>query len=118
MADVDEQQGQAGTAESAAATESAAASESVAASASVTAGRTVTGVVISDKGDKTITIRVERQVKHPIYGKYIRRSGKLRAHDENNECHVGDLVTVRASRPYSKSKAFVLASVDERATGV
>ena len=81
-------------------------------------GRSVTGTVISDKGDKTITVRVERRVKHPIYGKYIRRSSKVRAHDENNECNVGDLVTVRASRPYSKSKAFVLASIDERASGV
>lgn len=78
----------------------------------------MTGTVISDKGDKTITVRIERQVKHPIYGKYIRRSGKVRAHDENNECNVGDLVTVRASRPYSKSKTFVLASIDERAKGI
>ena len=110
MAEVDQQQDQAA--------ENATAAESAAASEGVTTGRTVTGTVISDKGDKTITIRVERQVKHPIYGKYIRRSSKLRAHDENNECNVGDLVTVRASRPYSKSKAFVLASIDERATGV
>lgn len=92
--------------------------DQAAAAESGTIGRTVTGIVVSDKGDKTITVRVERQVKHPIYGKYIRRSGKVRAHDENNECNVGDLVTVRACRPYSKSKAFVLASIDERATGV
>lgn len=80
-------------------------------------GRSVTGTVISNKGEKTITVRVERQVKHPVYGKYIRRTSKVRAHDENNECNVGDLVTVRASRPYSKSKTFVLASIDERAAG-
>lgn len=78
-------------------------------------GRTVTGTVISDKGDKSITVRVERRVKHPIYGKYVRRSGKVRAHDEHNQCKVGDVVTVRASRPYSKTKTFVLASIDERA---
>ncbi len=100
MAEVDQQQDQA------------------AASGSGAVGQTVTGIVTSDKGDKTITVRVERLVKHPMYGKYIRRSGKVRAHDENNECNVGDLVTVRASRPYSKSKTFVLASIDERATGI
>jgi small subunit ribosomal protein S17 len=81
-------------------------------------GRTVSGTVISDKADKTITVRVERTVKHPLYGKYTRRSGKIRAHDEHNECNVGDVVTVRESRPYSKSKSFVLASIDERAASV
>ena len=80
--------------------------------------RTVTGVVVSNKMDKTITVKVERQVKHPVYGKYIRRSTKLHAHDENNECKVGDRVTVKASRPISKMKTWVLASIDEQSSAV
>lgn len=79
--------------------------------------RTVTGFVTSDKMEKTITVRVERRVKHPIYGKYLRRSSKLHAHDENNECRVGDAVTVVETRPISKSKSWILKSVDERAGG-
>ena len=58
---------------------------------------------------------IERREPHPVYGKYIRRSTKVHAHDENNECNEGDLVTVRESRPYSKTKSWVLASIDERA---
>ncbi len=79
-------------------------------------GRLVSGTVVSNKMDKTITVLVERREKHPIYGKYIRRSSKLHAHDANNECQMGDKVTVRESRPLSKTKTWVLASIDERAT--
>ena len=77
-------------------------------------GRTAVGVVVSNKMDKTITVSVERQVKHPVYGKYIRRRSKLHAHDENNECNIGDKVTVKTSKPISKLKSWVLQSIDER----
>ncbi|QEQ98045.1 30S ribosomal protein S17 [Neptunomonas concharum] len=80
--------------------------------------RTVTGRVVSDKMDKTITVLVERKEKHPIYGKFMTRSSKLHAHDEKNECHIGDLVTVEETRPYSKSKTWALVSIDERAAKV
>jgi len=78
-------------------------------------GRVVTGRVVSNKCNQTITVLVERREPHPVYGKYIRRSTKVHAHDANNECKEGDLVTVRESRPYSKTKSWVLASIDERA---
>ena len=80
--------------------------------------RTVTGRVVSDKMEKTITVLVERKEKHPIYGKYIKRSTKLHAHDENNECGIGDLVTVQETRPYSKSKTWALLKIEERAAKV
>ena len=80
--------------------------------------RAVTGVVVSDAMDKTITVRVERRVKHPVYGKFVRRSTKIHAHDEDNNCNVGDTVTVVECRPLSKTKAWMLKSVDERAGGV
>jgi len=80
--------------------------------------RTQQGKVVSDKMDKTITVMIERRVKHPIYGKFVKRSTKLHAHDENNECQIGDTVTIRECRPLSKSKSWVLVSVDERATQV
>ena len=75
--------------------------------------RTATGKVVSDKMDKTITVLVERRVKHPIYGKYLTRSSKVHAHDENNECKTGDVVTVCETRPLSKSKSWTLLRVDE-----
>ncbi len=75
---------------------------------------TQTGRVVSDKMDKTITVLVERQVKHPIYGKYIKRSTKLHAHDENNECQEGDIVTIASCRPLSKSKSWRLVKIVER----
>ena len=75
--------------------------------------RTVTGRVISNKMDKTITVLVERQVKHPLYGKYIKRSSKLKAHDENNECREGDLVAIAQCRPISRHKAWRLVNVVE-----
>jgi len=77
--------------------------------------RTLTGKVISDKMDKTITIKVERQVKHPLYGKFIKRSTKVHAHDETNECKMGDTVTVVECRPLSKSKSWQLVEVVEKA---
>lgn len=80
--------------------------------------RTVTGKVVSDKMDKTITVLVERREKHPIYGKYIKRSTKLHAHDEKNESRLGDLVTIAESRPLSKTKTWSLVRIEERAAKV
>lgn len=80
--------------------------------------RTVTGRVVSDKMDKTITVLVERRVRHPMYGKYITKSSKLHAHDEKNECHIGDVVTVFESRPLSKTKTWSLLRVEEKAAAV
>ena len=80
--------------------------------------RTVTGVVVSDRMDKTITVMIERKVQHPVYGKIIRRSSKLHAHDEENECRNGDTVTVMECRPLSKTKSWMLKSIDERAREV
>lgn len=73
--------------------------------------RTITGRVVSNKMDKTITVLVERLEKHPIYGKYIRRSSKFLAHDENNSCNEGDVVSITSCRPYSKNKTFKLVEV-------
>ena len=77
--------------------------------------RTVQGRVSSNKMDKTITVVVERFVKHPIYGKYIKRSTKLHAHDEANICNEGDLVSITECRPISKSKTWMLVDVLEKA---
>ena len=77
--------------------------------------RTVQGRVVSNKMDKTITVMVERTVKHPIYGKFIKRSTKLHAHDEANICSEGDLVSVTECRPLSKSKTWMLVDVLEKA---
>lgn len=80
--------------------------------------RTVTGKVVSDKMDKTVTVLVERRVRHPIYGKYITRSSKLHAHDENNECKIGDVVTIFETRPLSKTKTWKLLRVEEQASSI
>ena len=77
--------------------------------------RTVQGRVVSNKMDKTITVVVERFVKHPIYGKFMKRSTKLHAHDEDNVCNQGDLVTIRECRPLSKNKTWALVNVVEKA---
>jgi small subunit ribosomal protein S17 len=77
--------------------------------------RTVTGRVISNKMDKSITVLVERREKHPIYGKYVTRSTKLHAHDEKNECNEGDLVAIAECRPMSKTKAWRLVEIIEKA---
>jgi small subunit ribosomal protein S17 len=76
--------------------------------------RTVTGRVISDKMDKSITVLVERKVPHPLYGKYVKRSTKLHAHDEQNECNEGDTVSIEECRPISKSKSWRLVKVLEK----
>ena len=77
--------------------------------------RTLTGKVVSDKMDKSITVLIERRVKHPKYGKFVRKSSKIHAHDERNECHEGDVVTIEECRPISKTKAWRLVEVIERA---
>ncbi len=80
--------------------------------------RTATGRVVSNKMDKTVTVLIERRVKHPVYGKYITRSSKIHAHDENNECGIGDVVTVQETRPISRSKSWRLLRIDESAVQV
>ncbi len=77
--------------------------------------RVLQGRVVSDKMDKTITVMVERKVKHPLYGKFIRRSTKVHAHDETNECGIGDTVMVEQCRPLSKSKTWRLVKVVTKA---
>lgn len=80
--------------------------------------RVATGKVVSNKMDKTITVLIERRVKHPVYGKFITRSSKIHAHDEENSCGMGDTVTVAETRPISKSKTWKLLEVVESATQV
>ncbi len=80
--------------------------------------RTLNGRVVSNKADKTISVLVERFEKHPLYGKYIKRSSKIAAHDENNDCQMGDMVTISECRPLSKSKAYRLVEISERAIQV
>lgn len=77
--------------------------------------REMTGVVLSNKADKTIAVRIDRRVKHPVYGKIVRRSSKLAAHDERNECREGDVVTIVETRPISKTKSWRLGRIVERA---
>ena len=79
--------------------------------------RTITGRVVSDKMDKTVSVAIERLIKHPMYGKYIRRTSKVLAHDERNECKAGDRVTISECRPKSKNKAWQVVDVIERAPG-
>jgi small subunit ribosomal protein S17 len=79
------------------------------------AAPTLSGRVVSSKMNKSITVAVERQVAHPLYGKFIRRRSKLHAHDENNECHEGDLVLIQECRPLSKTKSWRLVKVLEKA---
>ncbi|MBO7647482.1 MAG: 30S ribosomal protein S17 [Bacteroidales bacterium] len=73
------------------------------------------GVVVNDKMDKSIVIKVERKMKHPIYGKFLKRSTKFMAHDEKNECHIGDRVRIMETRPLSKNKCWRLVEIIERA---
>ncbi|MBB5191427.1 small subunit ribosomal protein S17 [Silvimonas terrae] len=77
--------------------------------------RTLTGRVVSDKMDKTVTVLVEHLVKHPLYGKVVRRSKKYHAHDETNQYHEGDLVMIEEGRPLSKTKAWVVTTLLEKA---
>ncbi|MDA7710104.1 30S ribosomal protein S17 [Gammaproteobacteria bacterium] len=74
--------------------------------------RILSGVVISDKADKTITVKIERKVKHPLYGKVMKRATKVHVHDENNSAAIGDQVTVKECRPFSKSKTWILVEGD------
>ena len=78
------------------------------------AEHTLTGRVVSNKMDKTIAVAIERLVKHPSYGKYVRRTTKLLAHDENNECQEGDMVSIAPCRPLSRRKSWKLVRVVER----
>ena len=77
--------------------------------------KTRTGKVVSDKMDKTITVAVEDHVKHPLYGKIVKKTYKLKAHDENNECKVGDTVKVMETRPLSKDKRWRLVEIVDKA---
>ena len=83
-----------------------------------TRARTLQGRVVSDKMDKTITVKIERRVKHPVYGKYITRSSKVHAHDEENKAGTGDTVLVTESRPLSKSKSWTLVEIVETAAQI
>jgi len=77
--------------------------------------RRLTGRVVSDKMEKTVTVLVERKVKHPLYGKFVRRSKKYHAHDENNEFHPGDLVLIEETRPMSRTKTWKVVKLVEKA---
>jgi len=79
------------------------------------AQRTLTGRVVSNKMDKTVSVAIERLVKHPVYGKYIRRTTKVLAHDASNECRAGDRVAISECRPISKNKFWCVVNVVERA---
>lgn len=78
------------------------------------AGRSVIGTVVSNKMHKTIVVEVERKVKHPLYGKYMKRYSKMYAHDDANTCKVGDKVLIKQSRPISKTKHWVLVTVMDK----
>jgi small subunit ribosomal protein S17 len=78
--------------------------------------RTQIGSVVSDKMDKTATVLIERKVKHPLYGKFVKKSTKIHVHDENNECSMGDTVQITECRPYSKTKSWTLVKVLEKAS--
>jgi small subunit ribosomal protein S17 len=79
------------------------------------ARRTVVGRVVSNKMDKSVSVAIERLIKHPIYGKYIRRTSKVMAHDANNECNEGDRVAISECRPISKNKSWQVVNIIERA---
>jgi small subunit ribosomal protein S17 len=80
--------------------------------------RTVSGKVVSNKMDKSIVVMIERRVKHPVYGKIIKRSTKIHAHDANNDCMPGDEVTIKEVAPLSKTKSWSLVSIDGKATQI
>jgi small subunit ribosomal protein S17 len=79
------------------------------------AQRTIVGRVVSDKMDKSVSVAIERTIKHPVYGKYIRRTSKVMAHDATNECREGDRVAIAECKPISKNKSWAVVSVVERA---
>ena len=80
--------------------------------------RALTGKVVSSSRDKTVAVLVERRVRHPIYKKYIKRSTKVHAHDENNECGLGDVVRVTESKPFSKTKSWALVEIVEKSVEI
>jgi small subunit ribosomal protein S17 len=80
-----------------------------------TTQRTLTATVVSNKMDKSFVVKIERLIKHPMYGKFIKRTTKLSVHDENNECNPGDVVLIQQCRPISKTKSWVLVSIQEKA---
>ncbi|HEX5637177.1 MAG TPA: 30S ribosomal protein S17 [Gammaproteobacteria bacterium] len=80
--------------------------------------RTLTGTVVSDKMDKTVTVLIERKTKHPVLGKIIRVSKKYHAHDENNECHEGDVVMIEECRPLAKTKSWRVSKLVEKAQAI
>ena len=80
--------------------------------------RVLTGKVVSNSRDKTIAVLIERRVRHPIYKKYIKRSTKVHAHDEKNECGLGDVVRVSESKPFSKTKNWTLIEVVEKSVSI
>jgi small subunit ribosomal protein S17 len=79
--------------------------------------RTIVGRVVSDKMEKTVSVAIERRIKHPVYGKYIRRTAKVLAHDAANECKEGDRVAISECRPMSKNKSWTVVNIVERAAG-
>jgi small subunit ribosomal protein S17 len=79
--------------------------------------RTIVGRVVSDKMDKTVSVAIDRLIKHPVYGKFIRRTTKVLAHDANNECKPGDRVAISECKPISKNKSWAVVKVVERAAG-
>ena len=79
--------------------------------------RRLTGRVVGDKMNKSVTVRVDRMVRHPLYGKFVRRSTNYHVHDENNECHTGDTVLIEESKPISKTKSWKFARLLDRAAG-
>jgi small subunit ribosomal protein S17 len=91
--------------------------QSNSAAAEAKGSRTLTGRVVSDKMQKTIAVEIERLIRHPTYGKYVRRTTKLLAHDENGDSHIGDLVIIAPCRPLSRRKSWRLIEVVEKATG-
>jgi small subunit ribosomal protein S17 len=103
------------TPENVATAETAAPDAKAAGEAPIPGQRLLTGKVVSNKMDKTIAVSIERLVKHPMYGKYIRRTTKLLAHDESNECKEGDTVSIKPCRPMSRRKSWMLVRVVERA---
>jgi small subunit ribosomal protein S17 len=80
--------------------------------------RVLTGKVVSNSRDKTIAVLIERRVRHPIYKKYIKKSTKVHAHDEKNECGLGDIVRVSESKPFSKTKSWALLEVIEKSVSI
>ncbi len=79
--------------------------------------RRLTGRVVGDKMNKSVTVRVDRMVRHPLYGKFVRRSTNYHVHDENNECHTGDTVLIEESKPISKTKSWKFARLLDRTAG-